>query len=161
VKPKKQKAKTSPATMPSTPEVGAPSKSSPLTEHLKEKDVIEIDEEPETVGGTDQGANTDMPSIDDEKINYLAEAPAADDAFQRNEVARGTPSSHSHMFPTLRDAPLPQRYQAMTMMMNEVWGNTENENEELDGFTDAFTTFFTKHKNVCQVIDSTNPQALS
>jgi hypothetical protein len=71
VKPKKQKAKTSPATMPSTPEVGASSKSSPSTEHLKEKDVTEIDEEPETVGGTDQGANTDMPSIDEQKKKNL------------------------------------------------------------------------------------------
>jgi hypothetical protein len=57
-KPKKQKTKPSPATMPSTPEVGAPSKSASSTEPLKEMDVIHIDDEPETIGGTDKGAST-------------------------------------------------------------------------------------------------------
>jgi hypothetical protein len=46
-------------------------------------------------------------------------------------------------------------------MMNEVWGNPENEKEEFDVFEDASTTFFSKHKTMRHVIDNTSPQALS
>jgi hypothetical protein len=63
---------------------------------------------------------------------------------RKKEVAHGTPSTHPQFFPTLRRAPLSQRYIDMKKMMDEVWGYPEEEKEVLDDFADAFTTFFTK-----------------
>lgn len=133
--------------MPNTLEVDAPSKPTPSTVPMKEKDVIQIDDDIEDFGGSDKGTSSKMPPIEEEQRNMLAEAPA-DDAFQRNEVARGTPSMHPHLFSTLRRAPLHQRYNEITNLMNEVWGNPESEKEDLEEFEDAFRTFFAKHKTI-------------
>jgi hypothetical protein len=135
---KPKKSKPSPATIPNTQQVDAPSKPTPSTIPMKGKDAIQID---------------------DEQGNISAKAPA-DDAFQRNDVARGTPSTHPHLFPTLRRAPLHRRCNEITNLMNEVWGNLENQKEDLEEFEDAFRTFFMKHKIIRQVNGSTSPHAL-
>ncbi|KAM0851416.1 hypothetical protein ACQ4PT_052436 [Festuca glaucescens] len=147
-KPKK-KAKPSLATMPITPEVEAPSKPAPSTVPTKEKDVIQIDDDAEDVGGSGKGTSSKMTSIEEEQQKTLAKAPA-DDAFQRNEVARGTPSMHPHLFPILLRALLHQCCNEITNLMNEVWGNPETEKEDLEEFEDAFLTFFAKHKTIRQ-----------
>ncbi|KAM0906072.1 hypothetical protein ACQ4PT_017027 [Festuca glaucescens] len=80
-----KKAKLSPATMPNTPEVEAPSKPALPIIPTKEKDVIQIDDDTEDVGGSSKVTSTSMPSTEEQQ-KTSAEAPV-DDASQREEVA--------------------------------------------------------------------------
>jgi hypothetical protein len=145
----KKKTKPSPASVPITPEVEAPPKSSSSTISRKDEEVIHIDDDAENVVDSSKDASSSMPSID-VPVKITAEAPD-DDATKNMELAHGTPATHLQFFSFLRKAPLHQRYKEITNLMNEVWGNLETEQQDMVDFEDSFRTFFTKHKAVRQV----------
>jgi hypothetical protein len=130
---KKTSSKTKPslATMPDTPDARAPFKSAPADIPLKERDVINLEDESDKVAGNDVGVDISMDPAREERSEPSAEA-TADDVSQKIISTKILPSTHPHMFLTLRCAPLQHRYDKITDMMNEVWGKVENEKWLLD-----------------------------
>jgi hypothetical protein len=105
----KKKTKPSPTSMPDTPEVEVPPKASSSTASSL-KDVIILDDIPETVANSGQDASPSKPPPE-EPENTLAEA-RANDATKKLLLsgAIGTPQTHPHLFSILQKIPLAQRH---------------------------------------------------
>ncbi|KAK1692424.1 hypothetical protein QYE76_009121 [Lolium multiflorum] len=147
----KKRVKPSPASVPVTPEVEVPPKAS-STAKPDPKNVINLDDLPEDPtaesGNSGKGASSTAPPPEQPTVTST-EAPA--DKVQRKLTlsgATGTPQTHPHLFQILQKVPLSQRHAEISAMMDQVWGPTNTEEQELTDLESGIKVFFAKHKNV-------------
>jgi hypothetical protein len=136
--------------MPITPEVEVLPK--PSSSAIPDpKTIINLDDLPTPTAGSGKSASPSKP-LPEEPEATSAEATTHDAAKKLTlSGAHGTPTTHPHLCPVLRRAPLNQRHMEVTHLMNEVWGEPDPEQQELATLEDNLRVFFVKHKTVCQV----------
>lgn len=135
--------------MPETPEVEVPSKPASATISPAPKEVIKIDDESEIQSGNN-GAGADSGMGLGEKTQRKAEATAHDALVQLKNSTSATVSAKPSS-PILRSAPISQRYEFISNMMDQVWGKEDSEQADLNDLQDAISIWITKHKNMRKV----------
>nr|XP_051229270.1 uncharacterized protein LOC127347085 [Lolium perenne] len=151
----KKRVKSSPASIPVTPEVEVPPKASSAAKS-DPKDVINVDDLPEDPivesdkGDSGKGASSSAPPPEQPTATYTAVPTDLVDRKLRLSDATGTPQTHPHFFPVLQKVPLSQRHTEISAMMEQVWGPANTEEQEMNELEGGIKAFFAKHKNVRQ-----------
>ncbi|KAK1630899.1 hypothetical protein QYE76_005214 [Lolium multiflorum] len=145
----KKRTKPSPASIPITPEVEVPPKSS-STAKPDPKDVINVDDLPEGHGDSGKGASSSAPPP--EQPTATSAEPTAEQYEQKAQLihATGMLQAHPQPTPSLQKLPLSQRHTEVSAMMEKVWGPANTEMKELSDLESDLKIFFPKHKEVRQ-----------
>ncbi|XP_051230637.2 uncharacterized protein [Lolium perenne] len=150
----KKKVKPSPASVPVTPEVEIPPKASSASKP-DPKDIIDLEdlpEDPADLGDSAKGASSSAPPQDQPSAAFAE--PTEEEYEEKVKLVQASNAIRVDPRPTqsLQKLSLAERHTEVSTMLNKVWGKSDEEMQELTVLENDLKEFFTKHKEVRQVM---------